>query len=140
MNTTISFNGKQRVDRRSLSSISTVSFYCPFRSFPYVIPLMNTLQLCSIYYTVAVSFDRFLYLSYGLQAETICTVRNSLRVITVISICSILFILPHWFKHRVVSIGNNRVQLKCQSATFVFLPLCAHVSMFAGFDRSCNEQ
>ena len=74
---------------------------------------MNTLQLCSIYYTVAVSFDRFLYLSYGLQAETICTVRNSLRVITLITIFSILFILPHWFKHRVILTKDNRVQLKC---------------------------
>jgi hypothetical protein len=83
-----------------------------FRFFPYVIPLMNTLQLCSIYYTVAVSFDRFLYLSYGLHAETICTVRNSLRVIGLITIFSILFILPHWFKHRVELNENNRVQLK----------------------------
>ncbi|CAF2640777.1 unnamed protein product [Rotaria sp. Silwood2] len=82
------------------------------RFSPYIIPLMNTLQLCSIYYTVAVSFDRFLYLSYGLQAETICTVRNSLRVITIITICSTLFILPHWFKHRVELNENKRVQLK----------------------------
>ena len=72
---------------------------------------MNTLQLCSIYYTVAVSLDRFLYLSYGIQAETICNVRNSLRVITLITVCSILFILPHWFKHRVVVHTNNRAQL-----------------------------
>ncbi|CAF0720379.1 unnamed protein product [Adineta steineri] len=82
---------------------------------PYVIPLMNTLQLCSIYYTVAVSFDRFLYLSYGLQAETICNVRNSLRVITVITIFSILFILPHWFKYKVQLNEHNRVQLKLTS-------------------------
>lgn len=73
---------------------------------------MNTLQLCSIYYTVAVSFDRFLYLSYGIQADIICTVRNSLRVITIITIFSILFILPHWFKYRVEIKKNNRVQLK----------------------------
>ena len=73
---------------------------------------MNTLQLCSIYYTVAVSFDRFLYLSYGLQAETICTVRNSLRTIALITIFSVLFILPHWFKHRVEVTEHNRVQLK----------------------------
>ena len=80
---------------------------------------MNTLQLCSIYYTVAVSFDRFLYLSYGVQAESICTVRNSLRVITIITIGSSLFILPHWFKHRVVPIENNRIQLKCNENFFV---------------------
>ncbi|CAF1206229.1 unnamed protein product [Rotaria magnacalcarata] len=85
------------------------------RFSPYVVPLMNTLQLCSIYYTVAVSFDRFLYLSYGIQAEAICTVRNSLRVITCITICSILFILPHWFKYRVELNENNRPQLKLTS-------------------------
>ncbi|CAF1434038.1 unnamed protein product [Adineta ricciae] len=82
------------------------------RFTPYVIPLMNTLQLCSIYYTVAVSFDRFLYLSYGLSAETICTVRNSLRTIFCITIFSILFILPHWFKYRVEFTEDNHVHLR----------------------------
>jgi hypothetical protein len=72
---------------------------------------------------VAVSFDRFLYLSYGLQAETICNVRNSLRVITVITIFSILFILPHWFKHRVELNENNRVQLKCEKIKQLFFLL-----------------
>ena len=75
---------------------------------------MNTLQLCSIYYTVAVSFDRFLYLTYGIQAETICNVRNSLRIIGVITIFSILFILPYWFKYRTVLTKGNRVELKCK--------------------------
>jgi len=85
---------------------------------------MNTLQLCSIYYTVAVSFDRFLYLSYGIQAEIICTVRNSLRVITIITLFSILFILPHWFKYRVELTTTNRVQLKCKNKKkffFIFI-------------------
>jgi hypothetical protein len=81
---------------------------------------MNTLQLCSIYYTVAVSFDRFLYLSYGIQAETICNVRNSLRVIALITVFSILFILPHWFKHRVVVHTNNRAQLIRKRQIFLF--------------------
>lgn len=82
---------------------------------------MNTLQLCSIYYTVAVSFDRFLYLSYGIQAETICTVRNSLRVIALITIFSILFILPHWFKHRVEVNEYNHVKLKRKNFLCIFL-------------------
>ena len=80
---------------------------------------MNTLQLCSIYYTVAVSFDRFLYLSCGIQAESICTVRNALRTITLMTVFSILFILPHWFKYRVELNQNNRVQLKCKQNSFV---------------------
>jgi hypothetical protein len=82
---------------------------------------MNTLQLCSIYYTVAVSFDRFLYLSCGIQAETICTVRNSLRVIALITIFSIVFILPHWFKHRVELNSNNRVHLKRKNTKQILL-------------------
>jgi len=73
---------------------------------------MNTLQLCSIYYTVAVSFDRFLYLSCGLQADLICTIRNALRTIGLITIFSTLFILPHWFKYQAELNSDNRVQLK----------------------------
>ena len=102
-------NGKQLISFVSLHDISR-------RFTPYVIPLMNTLQLCSIYYTVAVSFDRFLYLSYGLLAETICTVRNSLRTIFCITIFSILFILPHWFKYRVEFTPDNHVHLRCKTS------------------------
>ena len=108
MPTTISFNGKSNELRES----EMIDCLALQRFSPYVIPLMNTLQLCSIYYTVAVSLDRFLYLSYGLQAETICTVRNALRAIALITVSSALFILPHWFKHRVVFMENNRIQLK----------------------------
>lgn len=96
-------------------TVRTFLLFMYYRRFsPYVIPLMNTLQLCSIYYTVAVSLDRFLYLSFGLRAETICNVRNSLCVIALITICSILFILPHWFKHRVEINEYNHVQLRCK--------------------------
>jgi hypothetical protein len=114
MNMMILYNGKKEKDILSFKKKTNYFSFYLLRFSPYVIPLMNTLQLCSIYYTVAVSLDRFLYLSYGIQAELICTVRNSLRVIAIITIFSILFILPHWFKHQVKLNKNNRVQLECK--------------------------
>lgn len=105
--TTTSFNGNASF----IDYLMRIQ-YSLFRTFPYAIPLMNTLQLCSIYYTVAVSFDRLLYLSYGVQADSICNVKNSLRTIATITIFAIVFILPHWFKHRVVVTEKKVVQLK----------------------------
>jgi hypothetical protein len=64
---------------------------------------MNTLQLCIIYYTVAVSVDRYLYVSMGLNASQYCTVRNTLRIILLLTILSIIFVIPYWFKFRVIT-------------------------------------
>lgn len=62
---------------------------------------MNTFQICIIYYTVAVSVDRYLYISMGLSTNLYCTVRNAFRIIICLTIFAIIFILPYWFKFRV---------------------------------------
>ncbi|CAF4060862.1 unnamed protein product, partial [Rotaria magnacalcarata] len=69
---------------------------------PYIIPLMNTLELCITYYTVAVSADRYLHVSMGINTAHYFTVRNSLRIILLLTIFSIMFIIPYWFKFHVV--------------------------------------
>ncbi len=63
---------------------------------------MNTFQICIIYYTVAISIDRYLYVSMGLNTSLYCTVRNALRIIIYLTIFAIIFVLPHWFKFRVI--------------------------------------
>ena len=63
---------------------------------------MNTLQICIVYYTVAVSVDRYLYASMGLNATQYCTVRNALRVTFVLTMFSIIFVIPCWFKFHVI--------------------------------------
>jgi len=80
-----------------------IYFFFFFSLSPYIVPLMNTFQVCIIYYTVAVSVDRYLYVSMGFNASVYCTVRNALRVLLCLTIFVILFILPHWFKYRVVT-------------------------------------
>ncbi|CAF0919857.1 unnamed protein product [Rotaria sordida] len=74
---------------------------------PYTIPLMHTLQLCITYYTVAVSVDRYLYVSMGLNASQYCTIRNALRIILLLTIVAISFMIPHWFEFRVITHINN---------------------------------
>ncbi|UJR25698.1 hypothetical protein I4U23_007049 [Adineta vaga] len=78
------------------------------RLSPYIVPLMNTLQLCIIYYTVAVSVDRYLYISTGLNPSQYCTVRNALRIIFFLTIFAIVFTLPHWFKFRVLTYIDDK--------------------------------
>ena len=85
-----------------------------YRLSPYAIPLMNTLQMCIIYYTVAVSVDRCLYVSMGLSANRYCTVRNALRAILGLTIFAIIVIIPHWLKFCAVKNvdGKNRTYYK----------------------------
>jgi hypothetical protein len=75
---------------------------------------MNTLQLCIIYYTVAVSVDRYLYVSAGANTSLYCTVKNALRTIICLTIFAIIFIIPHWLKFRVVTRmdAENRTHYK----------------------------
>lgn len=75
---------------------------------------MNTLQLCIIYYTMAVSVDRYLYISAGVNPSQYCTVRNALRIILSLTIFAIIFILPYWFKFRVITHldSKNRTHYK----------------------------
>ena len=79
---------------------------------------MNTLQLCIIYYTVAVSIDRCLYVFMGLNTNHYCTVRNALRIIIIVTIFAIIFILPYWFKHRAIlwidTKNRIRYRLSCK--------------------------
>lgn len=80
---------------------------------------MNTLQLCIIYYTVAVSVDRYLYVKMGFNTSLYCTIKNALRTILCLTIFVIIFILPHWFKYQVVTRldANNRThyRISCKS-------------------------
>lgn len=86
---------------------------------------MNTCQLCIIYYTVAVSIDRYFYVFLGLNTNNYCTVRNALRMITISTILAIIFILPHWFKHSTIlwfdAKNRKRYRLSCtyRSASFL---------------------
>ena len=79
---------------------------------------MNTLQCCIIYYTVAVSIDRFLHVSMGLNTNHYCTARNSILVIILITIAACIFIGPHWLQYHVVKqmTEDNRTvyQMHCK--------------------------
>ncbi|CAF0727036.1 unnamed protein product [Didymodactylos carnosus] len=87
------------------------------RSSPYVIPLMNTFQLCSIYYTVAASVDRYLYISCGVKSDRYCTVRTALKIIIILTLFSSLCVLPNWLKYRAIQhidIETNRTRYKLE--------------------------
>ncbi|CAF0803872.1 unnamed protein product [Rotaria sp. Silwood1] len=87
-------------NQENLYSIYNETFY---RLSPYIIPLMNTLQLCITYYTVAVSVDRYLYVSMGLNASQYCTIRNALRIILLLTLFAIISMIPNWFEFRVIT-------------------------------------
>ena len=91
----------------------------PCSSYPYVTPLMNTLQICIIYYTVAVSIDRCLNVVFEVNTiHSSCKIRNSLRTVITITLVSIIFIIPYWLQYRVLArvtdTGRTCYRLVCK--------------------------
>lgn len=61
-------------------------------------PIFSTFQLYAIYLTCAVTIDRFIYLRWPLRAESICTIKTTIKVsIIIFAFCSI-YNLPRWFE------------------------------------------
>lgn len=74
-------------------------------------PIFSTFQLYAIYLTCAVTIDRFIYLRWPLRAESICTIKTTIRVsIIIFAFCS-LYNLPRWFEVTSDSMRNERTNV-----------------------------
>lgn len=74
--------------------------YESFINFIYGLwsPIFKTFQLYAIYLTCAVTVDRWIYVTWPLKADTICTIRNTIRAILIIFIFCVIYNLPVWFE------------------------------------------
>jgi hypothetical protein len=64
----------------------------------YWSPIYTTFQLFAIYMTCAVTIDRWLYLTFPLKVDTLCTMKNTIKSIGIIFIFCVMYTLPKWFE------------------------------------------
>lgn len=88
--------------RNAIDSSGTGDIH-PYESFINLIygiwsPIFTTFQLYAIYLTVAVTVDRWIYVTWPLKADTICTMKNTFRAVGIIFLFCFMYNLPRWFE------------------------------------------
>ena len=68
------------------------------RNLRFFSPVFSTFQLYAIYLTCAVTIDRFIYLRWPLKAESICTIKSTIRITFAILLFCTIYNLPRWFE------------------------------------------
>ena len=61
-------------------------------------PIFLTFQLYAIYLTCAVTVDRWVYLKWPLKADTICTLKVTIKLIIILFLFCVVFNLSRWFE------------------------------------------
>lgn len=87
-----------------ISSSADVTSYENFINLVYGIwtPLLATFQLFAIYLTCAVTVDRWIYVTWPLKADKICTMRNTFIAILALLIFCLVYNLPRWFEIQAI--------------------------------------
>ncbi|XP_064641248.1 FMRFamide receptor-like [Lineus longissimus] len=67
---------------------------------PYAYPTSLTAQTGTIYTTVAFTVERYIAVCRPLQASKMCTPRRAIRVILLVTLCSILYNVPRMLEYR----------------------------------------
>jgi hypothetical protein len=75
----------------------------PYESFINLIygiwsPIFTTFQLYAIYLTCAVTVDRWIYLTWPLKIDIICSMKNTLIAIILLFVFCVVYNLPRWFE------------------------------------------
>jgi len=70
--------------------------------FPYLHPAAITLQVSSVWLTLAFTVDRYIMICHPFKSEPFCTVSRARRVIAALVASSIAFNLPKFFEYHTV--------------------------------------
>ena len=73
----------------------------------YVKPFIMIGQLAVIWFTVLVSAERFVAVCYPLKATWFCTLKNTQRGIALIFLSAILYNVPRFFEHHVITFQDG---------------------------------
>lgn len=102
-------------NRKALLANSYEQFYA--RVAPFTTPFLSMLLLCSTYFTVLLSGDRYFLICWPLIAEKIRTRKVALRLVSFVFIFVNIYILPHWFEYRTAARYITTVQSVNNSTT-----------------------
>nr|QVK45809.1 G protein-coupled receptor [Proales similis] len=106
--------------KRNLNAAGDSQEVPPYESFINYIygiwsPIFTTFQLFAIYLTCAVTVDRWIYLTWPLKVDKICSMRNTIRAIVLLFVFCVLYNLPRWFE---IESQLKEVRINNQTSTF----------------------
>ena len=83
--------------------------------------IAHILQNCSSYVLVVLSFDRFVLICHALHARKWCTIRNTRRTLSVMSVFPLLYVIFFFIGPEIPLISfSNAVTLTCAVAILAF--------------------
>ena len=84
--------------------------------FPYLHPAAITLQVGSVWLTLAFTVDRYIMICHPFKSEPFCTVSRAKRVVAALVVSSIAFNLPKFFEYRTVVVRPPRAAVMLADA------------------------
>jgi hypothetical protein len=110
---------------------------------PYMYPIGTSAQTGSIYFTLVVTLERWMAVSYPLRAKSVCTLSRARWASVGIAAFAMLYNGPRWFEFRTGRFGSHydviMTKLRC-NGTYIkvyinwshlwimyLLPICALV-------------
>jgi hypothetical protein len=98
-------------------------------------PIFTTFQLFTFYLTCAVTVDRWVYVTWPLKADKICTLRNTFTAIALIFLFCFVYNLPRWFEIESVrkSTPLNQTYYQARMTSFAKTPLFTLVMRRYGY-------
>lgn len=89
--------------------------------FPYLHPAAFTLQVTSVWLTLAFTVDRYIMICHPYHAEPFCTVRRARIVVVAVLLTSVLFNIPRFFEYHTVAVfypPSEGFQIGCDLTDF----------------------
>jgi len=92
--------------------------------FPYLHPVAITLQVSSVWLTLAFTVDRYIMICHPFKSEPFCKVSRARRVVAALVIASVAFNLPKFFEYHTVYVRPPPAAVQLAAAEDVAVAVC----------------
>jgi hypothetical protein len=125
------------LDTAEARDANVINQYESYISLIYGIwsPVFTTFQLFTFYLTCAVTVDRWIYVTWPLKADKICTLRNTFTAIGLIFLFCFVYNLPRWFEIESVRMTTplNQTYYQARMTSFARTPIFTLVMRRYGY-------
>ena len=92
-------------------------------------PILMMTQMSTVWLTVLVSMERYIAICYPLKAASMCTIPKVRRSVIAIFTVSILYNIPRYFEHNIVSKGYMEKSEISNNVVYRYLYMCVLYSL-----------
>jgi len=92
--------------------------------FPYLHPVAITLQVSSVWLTLAFTVDRYIMICHPFKSEPFCKVSRARRVVAALVVASVAFNLPKFFEYHTVVVHPPPTAVKLAAVENVSVVVC----------------